>query len=113
MITKLNKGIRPSNELRSILSTNTEIGMGLFFQLLILKNKVNNFDLSPVLKRFKELDELTELILNSKGEIRQRYRYLFQNLIKTIPKSGQIYDSRYDQAYKILDLAKDTLTKNP
>lgn len=113
MITKLNKGIRPSKELRSILSTNTEIGMGLFFQLLILKNKVNNFDLSPVLKRFKELDELTELILNSKGEIRQRYRYLFQNLIKTIPKSGQIYDSRYDQAYKILDLAKDTLTKNP
>lgn len=113
MITKLNKGIRPSKELRSILSTNTEIGMGLFFQLLILKNKVNNFDLSPVLKRFKELDELPELILNSKGEIRQRYRYLFQNLIKTIPKSGQIYDSRYDQAYKILDLAKDTLTKNP
>lgn len=113
MITKLNKGIRPSKELRSILSTNTEIGMGLFFQLLILKNKVNNFDLSPVLKRFKELDELSELILNSKGEIRQRYRYLFKNLIKTIPKSGQIYDSRYDQAYKILDLAKDTLTKNP
>ncbi len=108
MIFKLNRGIKPTRELQNFLSTNTEIGMGLFFQLLVLKDKVDNFDLSPILTRFKKMDELSSVILDSRGEIRRKYRYLFQNLIETIPEGGFIYDSRYAPAYEILKKAIDS-----
>ncbi len=107
LILKLSNGEGAMEEISYLRRESKPIGMGLYFQLLVLQENDHSLDLRFLLDRFYNEHKLFKIVLNSKGEIKLKYRSFFKNLINTIDSDQFVYGAECSQAYYIIKTAQE------